>query len=365
MDILITGGSGFIGGFFHRELIARGHRVVNLDLIDPTGPVAESAFIKGDVRDPDAVTAALNHFDKPVDRVVHLAAAHHDFGIDHDTYYDVNENGARVLTEQMDRAGVSDLTFYSTVAIYGNAPAPVTEDSPKDFFNPYGGSKWAGEKVFIAWCDKGANDRGAQRRCLTIRPTVTFGPTNFANMYSLIRQIDSGKYLQFGPGTNIKSLSYVENIVDATLYLWDYNGRANYDAYNWIDKPDLSSAGIAEVIFKSLGKPAPRNHLPLWLGLLAGLPFDIVIKLTGKNLPISTARIMKLFVAQSKYEADKVLATGYTPKTSLAEGIDRMVRWYLERGKNETAEWHQPPAEIVKGQHQASPKTAAASSGAA
>jgi hypothetical protein len=79
------------------------------------------------------------------------------------------------------------------------------------------------------------------------------------------------------------------------------------------------------------------------------VPFDIVIKLTGKNLPVSTARIKKLFVAQTKYEADKVLATGYTPKVPLAEGIDRMVRWYLETGKDESAVWHIPPARAVAG----------------
>jgi len=346
VKILVTGGSGFIGGYFHRELTARGHEIVNLDLVDPKGSIAEAAFVKGDVRDPEAVSRALIHLGSPVDHVVHLAAAHHDFGIEHDTYYDVNENGARVLTGAMDAHGVAELTFYSTVAIYGHAPEPVKEDSNKDFFNPYGGSKWAGEQVFMGWTEKGTNNAGKQRRCLTIRPTVTFGPDNFANMYSLIRQVHTGKYAQFGKATNIKSLSYIENIVDATLHLWDYEGRANYDPYNWIDKPDLSSGEIAVAVMESLGKGSKPITVPLWLGLLAGVPFDVVIKLTGKNLPISTARIKKLFTMQTKYEADKVLATGYAPKVPLKEGIDRMVKWYLEQGKDEKAVWHIPPAKI-------------------
>ncbi len=344
MRVLITGGSGFIGGYFHRELTERGHQLVNLDLVDPAGPVADIPFVKGDIRDPAAVRKALTLLGEPVDHVVHLAAAHHDFGIDHDTYYDVNENGARVITDAMDELAIPELTFYSTVAIYGHAPEPVTEESPKDFFNPYGGSKWAGEQVFMQWVDKGPNSAGRQRRCLTIRPTVTFGPSNFANMYSLIRQIHGGKYAQFGKASNIKSLSYVENIVDATLHLWGHPGRANYDAYNWIDKPDLTSAEIAVTIMRSLGKGGNPLTVPLWLGLAAGIPFDVVIKLTGKNLPISTARIKKLFCAQTKYEADKVLATGYTPKVPLKEGIDRMVKWYLAKGKDEHAVWHIPPA---------------------
>lgn len=347
MKVLITGGSGFIGGYFHRELTARGHQLVNLDLVAPDGPIAEIPFVKGDIRDPDAVRRAMTHLGGPVDHVVHLAAAHHDFGIDHDTYYDVNENGARVLCDAMDELGITELTFYSTVAIYGNAPEPVTEESPKDFFNPYGGSKWAGEQVFMQWTHQGAAPSGRARRCLTIRPTVTFGPNNFANMYSLIRQVYTGRYAQLGPGANIKSLSYVENIVDATLYLWDHAGRGAYEAYNWIDKPDLTSAEIATTIMRSLGRKGRPLTVPLRLGLAAGLPFDLVIKLTGKNLPISTARIKKLFCAQTKYEADKVLATGYKPRVPLAEGIDRMVKWYLEKGKNEQAVWHIPPAKAA------------------
>ena len=58
MKILVTGGSGFIGGYFHRELSARGHEIVNLDLVEPSGPVAQSPFVRGDVRDPNAVEAS-------------------------------------------------------------------------------------------------------------------------------------------------------------------------------------------------------------------------------------------------------------------------------------------------------------------
>ena len=57
------------------------------------------------------------------------------------------------------------------------------------------------------------------RRCIVVRPTVTFGADNFANMFTLIRQIDSGKFIFVGDGGNLKSLSFVNNIVDATARL--------------------------------------------------------------------------------------------------------------------------------------------------
>ncbi|MEM0983845.1 MAG: NAD(P)-dependent oxidoreductase [Planctomycetota bacterium] len=342
MKVLLTGGCGFIGEHFNRSLRLRNHEVINLDLYQPAGDAAKHAFYRGDVRDPAALKRAMMHGGTPVDHVVHLAAAHHDFGIERDTYFSVNEHGTRTMCEVMDELGIREATFYSTVAVYGEVPEPIHEDSPKRPFTPYGESKLAGEKVLQEWVEKGEG-----RRCLVIRPTVTFGPNNFANMYSLIRQIAGKKYVQFGKADNIKSLSYVENIIDATIYLWAHKNRADFDVYNWIDKPDLTSGGISEEIYKSLLLPPKPMKLPMWFGMLAGLPFDIVIKLTGKNLPISTARIKKLFSAQTKYEADKIAATGFSPAVSLPEGIKRMVEWYQARGRFQKAEWRQPPAETV------------------
>lgn len=343
MKVLITGGSGFIGGYFYRDLSALGHELVNLDLIEPKGPQAQMPHIRGDIRDPRALDKAM----EGVDLVVNLAAAHHDFGIAHDTYYSVNEMGSQQVCDAMDRAGIKDVIFYSTVAVYGDAPTPHHEEAPTAPNSPYGGSKLKGEGVFQQWVEQGDD-----RRALVIRPTVTFGVNNFANMYSLIRQIHSGKYFRFGQGTNIKSLSYVENIVHATLFLRgmldDKPNRdiAHFEIFNYIDKPDLTSTEISNTVSESLGKkPAPA--MPYALGMLMGLPFDAVIKLTGKNLPISTARVKKMFKTETKFEADKLLDAGYQPKVPLKEGIDRMVKWYISAGINENAQWHQPPAEPV------------------
>ena len=346
MKVCVTGGSGFIGGYFVDDLTRAGHEVVILDLIDPDHTqhglsgeqIARVEFIKGDIRNPQKADEAL----AGCDMLLNLAAAHHDFGIEYDTYFDVNERGSQILCDAMDNHGVKRACFYSTVAVYGDAPEPREETTPPAPESPYGKSKLAGEKVFEAWVSKGDG-----RRCLVIRPTVTFGIHNFANMYSLIRQVNSGKFVRVGGGTNIKSLSYVENIVDATQYLWDRDDLEPFDVFNYIDKPDLTSRGISETVYEALGKKPLPIAVPMWFALLGALPFDMVIALTGKNLPISGPRVKKLFAAQTKFEADKLLAKGYTPKVPLKEGIRRMVNWYLEEGKDQSAEWHQPPAEPV------------------
>lgn len=341
MKICITGGSGFIGGYVCEALRARGDEIVILDLIDPPAVNVHDRFVKGDIRDRAACDAAF----AGCDVVFHLAAAHHDFGIEKKTYYDVNEGGARVMCDAMDAAGITRCVFYSTVAVYGEAAEPIDESTAPSPINPYGGSKLAGEEVFRGWCAG-----GGEREALVIRPTVTFGPRNFANVYSLIRQIHSGRYVTVGAASNYKSLSYVENIVAATFFLLQRRaggGGEAFDIYNWVEKPDLTSFGIAQAIFRSMDKRMPGWRIPMWTAKLMALPFDIVIALTGKNLPISSARVHKLFAAQTKYEASKARDAGFEPGISLEGGIDRMVKWFLAGGKDESAEWHQPPADVT------------------
>lgn len=338
MKICITGGSGFIGSYFCRLLKDRGEEVVILDLVEPAQDLPHDLFIRGDIRDHNAVYNAL----QGCDAVLNLAAAHHDFGITEETYFDVNEGGSKMITEVMDELGIRLVCFYSTVAVYGTALYPHEEKTEPSPESPYGISKLEGEKVFERWTKQGDN-----RRCFVIRPTVTFGRHNFANMYSLIRQIHSGRFMRVGIGSNIKSLSYIENIVEATMYLWEKDDLPAFDVYNYIDKPDLTSWEIVQQVYKSLGKPPPSIAIPMWVARLMTLPFDVAITLTGMNLPISGARVKKLYSTQTKFEADKVLVAGFTPGVPLAEGIDRMVKWYLESGKDESAQWHQPPAEVV------------------
>jgi nucleoside-diphosphate-sugar epimerase len=345
VKLLVTGGAGFIGRYFCEALKARGVDFTILDLVKPEFDSGATACHVGDVRDPASVRAALVGRDS----VLHLAAAHHDFGIERDTYFDVNENGAKVLCTEMDRAGITNLCFFSSVAVYGDAPEPHHEDAPTDPKHPYGASKLAGEKVFKAWVGT-----GDARTCLVIRPTITFGPRNFANMYSLIRQIDSGKFAQVGPGDNVKSLSYVENIVPATLFLWakpvrdgtSPDARRAFEVFNFVEKPDLPSREIASQIYTSLGKRSRPITVPMWLALFLALPFDIVIKLTGKNLPVSSMRIKKLFAMRTLFEADKIAKAGWKSPIPLRDGIDRMVRWYLADGKGKPAVWRVPPKHI-------------------
>ncbi|HEY9047948.1 MAG TPA: NAD-dependent epimerase/dehydratase family protein [Ohtaekwangia sp.] len=315
--ILLTGGSGFIGSHFHRLLPAG--TFINLDLVKPSFQ-HEAPFITGDIRKEEDIKKALtgNH----VDTIISLAAKHHDFGIGHDEYFDTNEEGTRVICNQATAFGIKNIIFYSSVAVYGIREAISDENMNPQPDSPYGASKLAGEKVLEQWA---AED--PERKVLIIRPTVVFGPNNLANMRNLIRQIDSGVYFHLGKADNIKSIAYVENVVEGTMFLME-RMKPGVSVYNYADEPQLTAREISNLIAKALGKKI-RITVPPFIGILLGLPFDLIIKLTGKNLPISTSRIKKLGT-QTYHSAKKIFAAGFKPKYTTHDGIQKMVTWYKQ-----------------------------------
>jgi dTDP-L-rhamnose 4-epimerase len=136
--VLITGGAGFIGSHLADHLLAQGHRVRILDLLvpqvhgshaaRPTYLSRETEFIRGDIRDPDAVRRGL----KGVDAVFHLAAAvgvgQSMYQIRH--YSDVNASGTAVLLETLARHPVERLVVASSMSIYGEGLYKTSTGEP-------------------------------------------------------------------------------------------------------------------------------------------------------------------------------------------------------------------------------------------
>lgn len=315
--ILLTGGSGFIGGHFHNAIPQ--DQIINLDLNKPSFDY-KSTFVQGDIRIKADIERAIAG--KKIDLILSLAAKHHDFGIGHDEYFDTNEDATKIICEVATENNIKDIIFFSSVAVYGIRPEVSTEDMAPAPDGPYGASKLAGEKVLESWA---AAD--PSRRVLIIRPTLVFGANNMANMRNLIRQIDSGLYFHLGKADNVKSIAYVENIVAATLFLRE-NMKPGISIYNYADEPQLTTRQIGETIAAAL-KRKIRITVPTSLGIMMGLPFDLVIKLTGKNLPISTARIKKLGT-QTYHSAKKLFSEGFKPRFTTTDGLTKMVQWYKE-----------------------------------
>ena len=337
--VLVLGSSGFVGSHLAPVFDELGVELVRFDLHpDPRG---EHPTYIGDVRDVDALIEAMTG----CTAVLNLAAAHHDFGIGTATFESVNVGGARTVCAAMEHHGITNLCFYSSVAVYGEHTSPPDEHTVPDPVNDYGRTKLAAEGVYRAW------EAGGDRRALIVRPAVVFGPRNFANLYKLIRQIDARRFFPVGPGNNAKSMCYVANLVEAIGYLWTAPSRLAADepeVYNYADKPDLTSRETVSLVYRGLGRREPRARLPLAPVRLAAKPFDLAGRVTGKDLPITSARVHKLSEAETAFTADRIRQVGFTPSVTLPEGVATMVRWYQQEGRHATPVVHRPPQDVQR-----------------
>jgi nucleoside-diphosphate-sugar epimerase len=323
MSITIIGGSGFVGSFLINEL--RDFKVHNLD--KNSSPFFDNITINGDIRNLDQTKIP-----RTFKSVVLLAAEHRDDISPTSLYYDVNVQGTKNVLDKMDEYGIKNLIFTSSVAIYGLDKENPNENHPEDPFNHYGKSKWEAEQVIKEWYDKDPKGKSIT----IIRPTVIFGEKNRGNVYNLLRQIASGKFLMIGRGQNKKSMAYVGNVVAFIKHRLELT-ETGYHVFNYVDKPDLTMTSLLKVIEKSLNKKIPSIRIPIWLGYLGGYGFDILSFLTRKKLAVSSVRVKK-FVATTQFDASKVHSTGFKAPFTLEEGLDRTLNYEFVQERSDDDE---------------------------
>lgn len=307
---MIIGGSGFVGTRLI-SMLQDSYTVFNLD--KATSQEHGSLTQIGDVREPESFTSQLSG----QNAVILLAAEHRDDVSPTSLYYDVNVEGMRNVLNAMDAQGVKNIVFTSSVAIYGmNQPTPPTETSPEAPFNHYGKSKWQAEQVLQEWIAKGEG-----RNALVIRPTVIFGEENRGNVFNLLKQIYTGKFLMIGNGQNRKSMAYVGNIVAFMKYKLE-SGFSKMEIFNYVDKPDFDMNTLVSEIYRHKGQSASKLRIPYPIGLLGGYCFDLLAKVTGKKLPISSIRVKK-FCSSTEINGDKLDASGFVRPVDFKEGLQQ------------------------------------------
>lgn len=317
MKITLIGGSGFVGTRLLDILkkdSSHTYQLRNVDL-QPSLFHPEVTEI-GDVREQECMDDKL----KDTDCVVLLAAQHRDDVSPVSLYYDTNVGGMEKTLRAMEKNGVKRILFYSSVAVYGLNKKNPNEEHPADPFNHYGKSKWQAEQVLQRWY-KSHPDWNIN----IIRPTVIFGERNRGNVYNLLRQISSGKFLMVGSGENKKSMAYVGNIVAFTKFLIE-NKCTGYNVYNYIDKPDFTMNELVGHVSKVLDKHIPTTHFPYWMGLCGGYCFDLLAKMTGQKLTISSVRVKK-FCVTTQFDATKVGESGFKAPYTLGEGLARTLEF--------------------------------------
>ena len=314
MKITLIGASGFVGTRLIELLKQNNYFLQNVD--KKQSRFHSEITVIADVLDKNNLVTLLDN----TDVVILLAAGHRDDVTPTSLYYDVNVGGMRNTLEAMEANGVKRIIFTSSVAVYGLNKNNPTETYPADPFNHYGKSKWEAEKVLQEWY-KVHPDWNIN----VIRPTVIFGERNRGNVYNLLKQISSGRFLMVGKGNNKKSMAYVGNIVAFIKFLIE-NKTTGYEVYNYIDKPDFTMNELVDHVSKVLNKHIPSVHYPLWLGMLGGFCFDVLAFITRRKLTISSVRVKK-FCATTQFDATKVQNTDFRAPYTLAEGLARTLEF--------------------------------------
>lgn len=314
IKICVIGGSGFVG----TRLIEFLETTYSIKILDKNiSKKFPELTIIGDIRDKNFLVNNLKNFDL----VILLAAEHRDDVSPISLYYDVNVSGTQNVIEAINKNDIKNIIFTSSVAVYGLNKNMPNEKSQVYPFSHYGKSKWQAEKALRNWY----NENPIDRSLTIIRPTVIFGERNRGNVYNLLKQISSGRFMMVGKGTNKKSMAYVGNIVAFIKYCIE-SQKPGYRLYNYIDKPDLCMNELVQQVETSLNKKLPPIRIPYWLGYLGGLSFDLLAKVICKKLTISSVRVKK-FCATTQFDATAAHDSGFKAPFSLAEGLHRTLHY--------------------------------------
>ncbi len=312
MQILVTGGAGFLGSALVRRLVALGHSVRVLDDLsagDPSRLPPEASFARGDVNDVPRLWSLL----QGVDCVYHLAARvsvpeSRHFPRDYNL---VNVGGTVSLLEAMHQVGVRRLVFASSGAIYGNqAQQPVHEALPPNPLSPYAVSKLAAEQYICtisrlweieAVCLRIFNAYGPGQQLPAAHPPV---------IPLFLRQaLSGGSLVVHGDGTQTRDFVYVDDVVQALV------------------RAAAVPAPACQVVNVGSGVETSINAL-----------IDVIADVTHTKphcLYVSEQSPGVSRLAADLTRAQRVL--DYTPRVFLREGLQRIL--------TEDARFHIPAAE--------------------
>ena len=277
LDVVVVGGSGFIGTRLCARLHAAGRSFAIVDRgVSSAYPQQSSVADIGSPTFGEAVPLSA--------AIVNLAAEHRDDVRPTSRYEEVNVGGARQVCAVANSNAVRVIVFSSSVAVYGDADANADERTAPKPANPYGRSKLAAEQVYRQWH---AEDP-AKRTLVVVRPAAVFGERGGGNTNLLLSQVVGSRFVMVGAGRNVKSLAYVENV--AAFIEFAVSFAPGVHVYNYVDKPDMAVHELIAFVRAQAGKTGPIPvRVPYAVAYLVGGLFDVARYLTKRRFSISGA----------------------------------------------------------------------------
>ncbi len=308
-NVVVFGGSGFVGTHLERALAPRVERIYIADLVVPAAPGAKTLFVPTDVRariDP-------SRFADPPDTIINLAAIHKTPGHSASEYFETNILGAQNVTRFAQELGIRRVLFTSSISVYGPGEDEKSETSVPMPAIPYGSSKAIGEYIHRELIP------GGQDRLLCIlRPGVVFGQGERGNFTRIAHALEKGLFVYPGRKDTIKSCIYVKDL--CRLIVRSLQSSPGSYLFNACFPQTITTEAICRAFHEVLQYPLPRLVLPQTAVHLLGrlLQLTRIARLIG--LDIHPERIAKL--TRSTYiSARQLEASGFRFQYGLAEAI--------------------------------------------
>ena len=316
MNILITGGAGFIGGNFVHYMANKypDYNIIVLDKLTYAGnmetlePVLDKIkFIKADIADRKAVYEIFET-EKP-DIVVNFAAESHvDRSIeDPEIFLVTNVLGTQVLMDACRKYGIKRYHQVSTDEVYGDLPLDrpdlfFTEETPIHTSSPYSASKASADLLVQAYY------RTYGLPVTISRCSNNYGPYHFPEKLiplMIANALNDKPLPVYGEGKNVRDWLYVEDHCKA-IDLIIHKGRIG-EVYNIGGHNEKANIDIVKMILKLLGKPESL--------------ITYVADRKGHD--------MRYAIDPTKIHDE----LGWLPETKFDDGIVKTVSWYLENRK--------------------------------
>lgn len=328
MNILITGGTGFIGEHFVPELLKDNHSirllVRNIDKAKKLfGDKCE--YFVADINDKEALKGCCDN----IDVVYHMVAKVGNELPTEETlkqFRQVNVEGTRNITEEAKKANVKRFIFVSSIAAMGIVHEDViTEKSKCTPYLPYQISKYEAENMLIEEYKKN------NFPVVIIRPTKVYGVgENEYSYLTLAKLCKKHIFPRVGTGKNYTSNVYVTDLVQALVNIVDKGVFG--EVYNITSEESIAFEDSAKIIAKELGVKVYFMFVPKSLMIFSANILEKTFNKLGKKPPV-TKKNVEATVTNRVYDITKANKDlGYYPKMKMEDGIKAVVRWYKDTG---------------------------------
>ena len=330
MNVLVTGGGGFMGMALIKRLIKEGHKVTSFSRREyPLHWALGIASIQADITDYDAVEKACENRDV----VFHIAAKVGIWG-EYDSYYSTNVTGTRNVIEACRKQGVGRVVFTSSSSVvFDGSDLDGIDESypyPSKYLSHYSATKAMAEQLII-------ESNSVSLKTISLRPHLVWGPYDAHLIPGILKRASSGKLRRIGDQEHFIDTTYIDNMVDALMLaaesLQTEPEAAGRNFFITNGEPARVWDFVNSII-QIAGHEPVQKKIPERVAMFAAGTSEFFHKtFRVKSEPFMTRFAIKEICTNHWFDISSARdILGYNPKVSYAEGFKNL-KDYLKIGR--------------------------------